>query len=61
MTVRDLINSGVNIDAEICVSVKVYNENGEYVGNFYNYSSDTCLLDNDIETICISANVENVV
>ena len=59
MTIRDLIDKGVNIDAEICVSVKVYKD-GEYLGNFYNYDDDTWLFDNDIESVCISAAVENV-
>ena len=61
MTIRDLIRYGADLDMQICVEARTYDENGNRTGTYYSYAEiepDDFTIDND--TLTIIANVNDV-
>jgi len=58
MTIRDLIQMGANLDDEIMVEVKIYDDDGNRTGTFFSYDgADDADYDGNI---IIKADVESV-
>lgn len=58
MTIRDLIQMGANLDDEIMIEVKIYDNDGNRTGTFFSYDG---VDDADYDgNIIIKANVESV-
>lgn len=38
MTIRDLINMGIDIDTELCVEVHIYDDEDNYQGTCFSFS-----------------------
>lgn len=61
MTIRDLIAMGVDIDMEIFVEARTYDEDGNRTGTYYSYSGieqDDFEINGD--TLIIKADVNGV-
>lgn len=61
MTIRDLITMGVDLDMEICVEARTFDEDGNRTGTYYSFSGierDSFEIDGD--TLVIMADVNGV-
>lgn len=59
MTIRDLIAYGANLDMEICVEARTYDEDGNRIGTYYSYADippTSFTIDNDLLTIIADVN-----
>lgn len=59
MTIRDLIKLGANLDDEIVVEARIYDDGGNRTGTFFSYDGVDD-ADYDGKIITIKANVESV-
>ena len=60
MTLRDLIKSGVNLDDEIMIEARTYNNEGVHTGTYFSYSEEITMNRHQKKTVILIAEVEPV-